>query len=275
MIRNVRVRINGGISIISAFSNGLGGAVSVDLPMEITITKSDSNPSDQVIGKTISFIENRLNLSGSYSVNVESGIPVSAGLKSSSALTLGIILGMISINDLHLDDVQILKEAALASVANGTSLTGAFDDLCSCLFGGYCITDNMKMEILARGQIPEYPVLIAYPEGIRRTTSGISLENFSHYSACFDRIFRQAVDGNILEAMDLNGFAMGSILGLDLIAVGSLLRMGAGHASQSGKGPALYGIFENGIPEVVKMIPGYMHVQTRFSNRRAIVAEVS
>ncbi|MGC8505564.1 MAG: shikimate kinase [Thermoplasmata archaeon] len=275
MIKKVRVRINGGISIISAFSNGLGGAASIDLPMEITMTESASDSSDQVIRKTISFIEKRLNLSGSYSVHVESRIPVSAGLKSSSALTLGIILGMISINDLHLDDVQILKEAALASIANGTSLTGAFDDLCSCLYGGYCITDNRKMEILARGQIPEYPVMIAYPQGIGRTTSGISLENFSHYSACFDRIFRQAMDGNVLEAMDLNGFVMGSILGIDLMAIGSLLRMGSGHASQSGKGPAIYGVFEKGIPRGVKLFTGYGRVQTRFSNRRADVKEVS
>jgi len=274
-IRAVKVRINGGISVLSAFSNWIGGSAAIDLPMEIVMSRSDSPPENRIVNDTISYLAGRLKTDRNYSVKVKSRIPVSAGLKSSSALTLGVLLGMVSLNEYQADDLEILKLAGLASISNGTSLTGAFDDLCSCFFGGYCVTDNRKMEIMKKGELPDHSVIIAYPIDNQRITSSISLEKFSRYSGCFDRISRNALDGNIFQAMDMNGFIMGSILGIDLRAIGALLDLGSGHASQSGKGPALFGIFDGDIPERIDLPSGYELIRTRFSNRKASVVEVT
>jgi shikimate kinase len=274
-IRAVKVSINGGISVLSAFSNWIGGSASIELPMEIVMSRSDSPPENRIVNDTVSYLAGRLKMDRNYSVEVKSKIPVSAGLKSSSALTLGVLLGMISLNEYQADNLEILKLADLASISNGTSLTGAFDDLCSCFFGGYCITDNRKMEILKKGELPDRSVIIAYPIDNHRITSGISMEKFSRYSGCFDQISRQALDGNIFQAMDMNGFIMGSILGIDLRAIGSLLNLGCVHASQSGKGPALFGIFDEDIPERIDLPSVYGLIRTRFSNRKASVVEVT
>ncbi len=242
-MKSITLRANGGLSVVSAFATGKGGACSVDLPMEVTVSMSHGVTQQDGIRNIIEFLAERKIARGNYSVSITSMIPEANGLKSSSALVLSVIYGILKLEGISMSDADLLEISAEASIANGTSVTGAVDDLAACLYGGYCLTDNREHIVKRRGKLGNQSVIIVPRRERKILSSTIRIAPSGNLQDCFLRAYSMAENGNIYGAMEMNGFIMGAYTGIDFAGIGSLLRRGALYASQSGKGPALFAIF--------------------------------
>jgi shikimate kinase len=262
------IKTSGGISILSAFVNGFGAAVAIDLPMftEINFSEID-NFHNNAIGDTVNFMRNKYSLEGKYSINIRSDIPQGMGLKSSSAMALSIVYGILKLNNIHAESEEMLKMAAEASIINKTSITGAIDDLSMAYYGGFCFTNNKENVVISRHRVEEkYIILETGMEKIE--TYNIRNMDFSGYKNYYSKILKLLENGNIYESMMLNGLAFSD--GRDMPVINMMLSTGAIYAGRSGKGPAIIGIYdddlcmENSFKELMKC--GYKVIKSRFNN---------
>lgn len=239
-----RIRCNGGLSVLSAFANGKGAAISLDLPMEILMEKDERGRTRNLstIDLTFSYMNSVFKCGTNYRVKIRSSIPPSNGLKSSSALTLSLVRGYLWLNQIELDPDTIIAHAARASIKNKTSVTGGYDDLSASYYGGLCITDNTSMRIIERRTVATLPVLIV-ADRARRRSGSIDLSIFRKLSKLSDSILRMILNGYLYESMILNGYACGAITGISSDIISDMYTLGAIYAGQSGKGPAVFGIF--------------------------------
>ena len=68
-----------------------------------------------------------------------------------------------------MSDEDILKLGAKTSIQTKVSITGAYDDACACHFGGFNVTDNLKMKLLHRELAPkELQAIIFLPKSRKR-----------------------------------------------------------------------------------------------------------
>ncbi len=270
---SVRVHCNSGISALSAFSTGYGAAVALDLQMVVDATEGKP-PEDPAIARTLEFLSERFQTDNMVNVRVVEEIPQGIGLKSSSALTLCVVESFLRIKAIDIPTESKLSLSAEASLSNGTSITGAFDDAAASALGGLCITDNTGMRIISRRQIEENPVLIVHSPA-RRKTSSLKDMDFSSLRKIYDDMFEMLGEGRWIETACLNGFVLGSLLGIDHRAVGEMFLQGAEYSSQCGKGPAVFGIFrDKDLAARASMhfsSEGYATILTRFTNSPMVV----
>lgn len=226
---------------------------------------------------TLSYLDEIFGYGTDFNVQVESRVPSAAGLKSSSAFTLGIVLAYLRLNGKNLSDAETIRITAEASIVNGTSITGGADDISSSLLGGFCLANNTERTLMMRKEMEEKPVLILYSN--RKTmTRDLKNRDFSSLYSISDGMHNMILSGHIFESMVLNGFLYGSILGIDSETIGRLYSSGAVYAGQSGKGPALFAIFDRAedaqLARREVSLPSYTSVLTRFSNRRTTIEDV-
>lgn len=244
-MHSVKVTCNGGISALSAFFNGKGCSVALDLPMELVMSEVEApfTRNERAVEKTLDILRERFGVKQSYNVIVQKGIPRGKGLKSSSVMTLSVALAFLRLNGQTMRDEELLGMCADLSIRNKTSLTGAYDDLCSSYYGGVCLTDNGKRELIMRDRITDDEVLLAYPRSGRRSAS-VNSQEMKKYSKHAERIFELVKNGLYYEAMSLNGTILGNILGQYPEITRYFLSTGAIYSSQCGKGPAIFGIYD-------------------------------
>jgi shikimate kinase len=280
-LEKIEVTVNGGLSVMSAFFNGKGAAVAIDLPMVTTVARTGKPDLNPVVSKTLEFMDRRYRTGKGYSVSIKSMIPMENGMKSSSAMTLSIIYAIDRINELHMEEEDLLRSAAEASIYNGTSVTGALDDICACYFGGFCHTDNTAMEIIERREVDNDPVLIAYSLNGRKS-GDVDISSFALYRKRSAEIERHIQKGDIYGAMVYNGTIISAVNGTHMDKVSYFLKHGATHSSQNGKGPAVFAIFadldemEEAYRGFTDLSKGWGIIKSCFSNKglasRRIVA---
>ncbi len=276
-MHSVKVRCNAGISALSAFFNGKGCSVALDLPVEIVISEAERPfaGTERAVDKTVDLLKQRFNVTHSYSVSSSRGIPRGKGLKSSSAMTLSVTMGFLRLNGIDLSEEELLDLCADLSIKNGTSSTGAYDDLCSSYYGGACLTDNTKRELITRENIREETVLLAYTkEG--RSSSSVNLDEMAKYRRHADTILSLVEEGLYFEAMSMNGTLLGSIFGQKSELIRYLLSSGASYSSQCGKGPAVFGIYEHyydaeSAAKGLHKFTSTGHKQTLFTNKAVMI----
>lgn len=271
-MEKLMIRCNGGVSALSAFFTGFGSSIALDMPLEITMSESEEiqQRGTGAITRTLDLLEERFHIGGSYRISVNSTIPRGKGLKSSSALTLAIISGFLELNGISMGEGEMLGMAADISIENGTSSTGAYDDLSSAYYGGLCFTDNKQRKLLFRREVEKSPVLIAYDRS-RRSSSSVNLDEMARYTNHAERIMDLIREGRQREAMVLNGNLLGYIYGQNSTLVRFLLSSGALYSGQCGKGPSVFAIFRNEeemANAVREMEPGFkvQYRKTSFSN---------
>lgn len=262
------IKTNGGLSVLSAFVNGYGAAISIALPMYTEIKKSgeDIFPTPE-IADTVNFLRNRFSIQDKYSININSQIPMGMGLKSSSAMTLSLIYGIFKINHMDIAPQEVLKIASEASIHNKTSVTGAIDDLSIAYYGGFCFTDNSSNRIISKQQVEEKYIILELQDRMALTYDMRNMD-FSGYRNYYGRLLDLVKNGRILESMMLNGYIFSD--GTETQIVKKMLGTGAIYAGRSGKGPAIFGIYEteSSMESSFKQLTseGYNVIRSRFNN---------
>ncbi len=137
--------VHGAVSLVNAIANKKGATLGISLTVEavvetspgkgIVIQSKNKTLSSRLINKTIEKILSKKDLEqNKITVSLESEIPTGYGLKSSSAISSAVALACSKIFKPKMTDKQILLAGVEASIESKVSITGAYDDACSCYF---------------------------------------------------------------------------------------------------------------------------------------------
>ncbi len=179
-------------------------------------------------------------------VRVRSEIPVSRGLKSSSAVSNAIVLASTRALGLEMMDRDILLEGIEESIKAGVTITGAFDDACACFYGGAVLTDNKNFEILKQSPMDEDLELVIHVPDRRIEKRSVKGLDFTRIQKQVDKAFDLAMEGQFLKAMELNSRAYSRVLDVSEDIAELARKNGALAAGISGTGPATVAVCERG-----------------------------
>ncbi|GBC69124.1 Homoserine kinase [archaeon HR01] len=254
-------RAYGAVSIVNAISTGRGAALSVDLYTEatvrldsgrgVTLETAEKDMDSSLVAAVVKQVSEALDIHlDGCAVWTSSTIPVAVGLKSSSSAAVATALALLDALEAEMDDLEILRNVAQASIASGTSITGALDDAAACMLGGVVVTDNRRGEVVKREVLQPMEVVIAVPS-MRTYTRNFRAELLSPIRGLVEEAHRMALEGEYWKAMTLNGILHAAALGLSTEPVINALRAGAVAAGVSGTGPAVAAVAEAGRAEAV------------------------
>ena len=277
--------VHGAVSLVNAIANKKGATLGISLIVEavvetssgkgIVIQSKNKTLSSRLINKTIEKILSKKDLEqNKITVTLESEIPTGYGLKSSSAISSAVALACSKIFKPNMTDQQILLAGVDASIESKVSITGAYDDACSCYFGGFNVTDNAKKKIIHSEKIPSNLVAVIFiPKNRKRG----NVKNLKTLSSVFDNAWKLAKNQNYWEAMIINGLATSTILNSDPSVITNLLDKGAIAASVSGNGPAIAAIVKKGNESNVKRVFSSLEgsiIVSKVNNKKAEVHEL-
>lgn len=277
--------VHGAISIVNAIANKKGATLGISLVVEATVETSpgkgisiqskNNTLSSRLINKTIEKIVPAKDLEqNKIAVTLESEIPTGYGLKSSSAISSAVALACSKLFKPNFTDQQILLAGVDASIESKVSITGAYDDACSCYFGGINVTDNEKKRIIHSEKTPQNLMAIIFvPKNRKRG----NVKNLKTLASVFDNAWKMAKNADYWSAMIINGLATSAILDSDPKIIANLLENGALGASVSGNGPAIAAIVKKGNEEKIKKIFSALEgttIVSKINNKKAEVHEL-
>jgi len=278
---------HGAITIVNAMATGKGAALGVRLWTKATVTLTD-NPgqirariledpteSTSLICTTAKIILNEFAAKKHGAiVETESNIPIAVGLKSSSAASNAVAAATLATLSHQTDGINIVRLGVRSSLRARVTLTGAFDDACACYFGGLVVTDNRTRRILRRFRPSERNHILLHVPKSKKYSGNIRKDSFKRITRLVGLTHQEALRGNYLLSLTLNGIAYSSILGYDLSPVTDALEAGAIAAGLSGKGPAIAAIVPDRKVEHVisawNSYPGRI-IETALNLRKATV----
>jgi len=280
-----KATVHGAISLVNAIAIKKGATLGIALKVEVTVEASSGNGiilksknkslSSRLINKTVEKIVSKKDLGqNKITITLDSEIPAGYGLKSSSAISSAVALACAKIFKSKFTDKQILLAGVDASIESKVSITGAYDDACSCYYGGFNVTDNAKKKRIHFEKGPTNLVVVIFiPKNRKRG----NLKNLKPLSSVFEKAWELARKANYWEAMIINGLTTASILNSDPEIITSLIEKGALGASVSGNGPAVAAITkkenEANIKKVFSALEGNLII-SKVSNKKAEVHEL-
>jgi len=240
---------HGAATIVNAIAHGKGAAFGIDLSTTAEVSLSQGNGvevelqdnEDPILA--IRCVENVLaeyapDEEFGANVRTESNIPVSRGLKSSSAAANAVVLATLDALSVDLDPLAAIRIGTRSAVEAGVSVTGAFDDATASLMGGVVVTDNRSEKILRMDRLPDsMDVLIHVPE-FRIRKGSLPLERIRALAPVAKTAFDLAMEGEYYWALTLNGICYSAALNLDQELAMEAMQKGAVAAGVSGTGPA-------------------------------------
>ena len=281
----VKATIHGAVSLVSAIANKKGATLGISLKVEATIETSEGKGiiiqsenkslSSRLINKTIERIVSKKDLEkNKIVITLTSEIPTGYGLKSSSAISSVVALACAKIFKPKLTDQQILLAGVEASIESKVSITGAYDDACSCYYGGFNVTDNGKRNRMHFEKAPSNLIAVIFiPKNRKRG----NLKKLKILSPIFNNAWELAKGKKYWESMTINGLATSSILNSDPKIIIDLIEKGALAASISGNGPSIAAIVKKENESNVKKIFGNLEgsiIVSKINNKKAEVHEL-
>ena len=283
---------HGAVSIINAFATGKGGAMGIDLWTRSRVSLKEhhkgvsgfvtSDPSESselivtVAEKTLEHYGYAGKVGGE--VVTTSNLPIAVGLKSSSAAANATALATAAALGEQPDEDVLLEIGVESSLQSGVSLTGALDDSYASYHGGVVLADNLRRKVEKVFNIPRDVRLLLLVPQRKRYTGTLNKSQFKPIQRIVDIAYREALAGNIWDAMTLNGFAYSTILQEDLGPAIAALRAGAVGVGLTGKGPTIVSVVEGSDSERVKqalsIFPGKV-VETTPNQTEALIEDLT
>ena len=280
-----KATVHGAVSLVSAIANKKGATLGISLKVVVEIEttpgkgiiiKSENKSlSSRLINKTIEKIVSKEDLEqNKITVTLDSEIPTGYGLKSSSAISSAVALACAKIFKSKFTDQEILLAGVEASIESKVSITGAYDDACSCYYGGFNVTDNAKKERIKHEKGPSNLIAVIFiPKNRKRG----NLKNLKVFASVFENAWELAKKTKYWDAMIINGLATTSILNSEPKIIANLIEKGALGASISGNGPSIAAITkkenESAMRKVFSTLEGKIIV-SKISNIKAEVYEM-
>tara|TARA_Y100000996_G_scaffold393915_1_gene357816 strand:+ start:64 stop:918 length:855 start_codon:yes stop_codon:yes gene_type:complete len=246
----VVAKVFGAVSMVNAIATGKGATLGIDTFVEtkltrkegkgIHITSENKSISSRLINQIIkNMIPEKILEKNKLELDFRSNIPTGYGLKSSSAISSAVALSCAKSFRKKIGDEEILRLGAKTSIQTKVSITGAYDDACACHFGGFNVTDNLKMKLIHRELAPkDLQVVIFLPKSRKRG----NLKKLKEFHNAFEKSWHLAEKSDYWNACILNGIATTSILNSEPELIMRLMENGALCATISGNGPSIIAI---------------------------------
>ena len=261
----VESNVHGAISIVNAIATGNGATLGIDTFVKTRLETKDGNGiyitadnktiSSRLINRVIQNSVPKKQLEKiRLELDFESNIPTGYGLKSSSAISTGVVMACSKAFNRKLTDKQILKIGVQSSIESKVSITGAYDDACGCYYGGFNVTNNYKRNLVFRHPAPNnLQAIIFLPKSRKRG----NVKNLKNFKPAFEKAWELAKNNDYWNASILNGIATSSILNSSPELIFKLIEKGAISATISGNGPSIVAIIKKG---------HYSHIKKEFSS---------
>jgi len=269
---------HGAGTIVNAIANGRGAAFGVDLRTEAEVELDSSGIIDvriegfegegpELAERCVRNVLAKTAKDEGYGAKVttRSQIPISRGLKSSSAAANAIVLATLDALGVKFDPIKAIKIGTKSAIEAKVSVTGAFDDACASMLGGVVITDNRTERLLKRDRLPEGMKAVIHVPPFQVRKGSLPLERFKAMAPAAQAAFERAKKGEYKEAMIINSLACTSALGLSMEPTYKALAAGAYAAGLSGTGPAT----------VILVEEGRLHsITSLFEDKELIIADI-
>ncbi len=242
-------------TIINAIATWKGAAFSIELKTEAEVVLTDSKNIQGYMeeGGDTRLIERCVELTllhfGSTSgakVATMSEIPIASGLKSSSAAANAVVLATLDALGEKLEPLEAVKIGVQAAIEAKVTITGAFDDACASMLGGFVITDNKRKELINRVERDSEVLILAPDKKVFSSDTNVARSRL--IGRWVELAYNEALDGNFEKAMTLNGFLYCAALGFSTEPMMAALEVGIEGVSLSGTGPAYTAL---GSPELL------------------------
>jgi len=246
---------HGAGTIINAIATWKGAAFGIELKTEAEVVLSDSNKiqgymeeggDTRLIERAVELTLSRFGSTSGAKVATKSEIPIASGLKSSSAAANAVVLATLEALGEKLEPLEAVKIGVQAALDAKVTITGAFDDACASMLGGFVITDNKKKELISRAERDSEVLILA--SGIKVFSSSTNVARSRLIGRWVEMAYNEALEGNYEKAMTLNGFLYCSALGFSTEPMMVALEVGIEGVSLSGTGPAYTAL---GSPELL------------------------
>lgn len=240
---------HGSITVINAMPCGIGATIGVALRTDATFVPEGDGRTVRINNDVSENTEMaRICVRKAYeaagveepadwTLDTDSQIPVSRGLKSSSCACNAILRAVFDELGHDMDQVELIRLGVQCAREAKVTVTGSFDDACGCGLGGLVMTDNRSDTVIDRRDIGDYDVIIHVPEfKIRKT--GLPLDRLHSIASELRPAIDMAMD-DPFAAMTLNGRLISEASGVDNGIADRAVEMGALGAGMSGSGPAV------------------------------------
>jgi len=241
---------HGAISIVNGISTRKGAAIALSLYakvyMEYNVSdytiinfRTNQQANTLLIQKVVEKIVKINNWKGIHAnIFVDSQIPVSVGLKSSSAVAIALFRSFSYKKD------DMLELVSQSNIEAGISITGAFDDAASCYYNGITIADNEKNVVIKNIPSETWHVLICIPKYTIQKNN-IDKSQYDIHKKEFEEALSCLIEGDTIKAIEKNGIAMSKICNIDLNHIKKELEgTNALVVSISGAGPAVFILYK-------------------------------
>lgn len=246
----------GAISVLNAIPCGIGATIGVDLCTKVLFEPCDGPTRINIVrrrglgdGLVKTCVRRALERIGkdpsiNYRLKVDSQIPPSRGLKSSSSVSNATICAVLDYYDVQMDELDIIRLGVECAIECNVTITGAFDDACGCHLGGLVVTENSERRLISRRELPKYDVLICSPKE-KITKDKVDVSRYRDRRDEFEALAHD-VEGHPLDVLTKNGAAVAEIAGISNDIAEVALAQGAVAAGVSGTGPAVAIVCEPG-----------------------------
>lgn len=246
----------GAITVINAMPMGIGATIGIELKTEAEFipggdhkTVNILNDPDEDTTMARYCVEKAYNVMNKkepsgWKLTINSEIPVSRGLKSSSSACNAILHAVFDECDYSINPVTLVDHGVSCAKKAKVTVTGSFDDACGCELGGLVITNNSENQIILHRDMDPHDVVLYIPtEKIRKST--IDLEELQKVGTEINAALG-ITEFYPFSAMTMNGRIISRVSGVDNSIAEMALVNGALGAGMSGSGPAIAIVLEEG-----------------------------
>ncbi len=251
-------KASGAGTVINAIATYKGSAFGIDLwtyaevelgddfsgiEGEIEIEGEKSADADtRLIERCVGSVLRKFDLPLRGYVRTRSEIPIGSGLKSSSAAANAAVVATLDAIGEEANALDAIRMGVDAALDVGVSITGAFDDACASLLGGFVITDNKSRELIKRTE-KDSEVLILVPHE-KAFTADTDVKRSRLIAPWVNIAYELALEERFEDAMTLNGFLYCAALNFDPEPMVKALECGVQGVSLSGTGPSFVALVD-------------------------------
>ncbi|MGE4275247.1 MAG: shikimate kinase [Candidatus Methanomethylophilaceae archaeon] len=241
-------RSHSAISVINAIPCGIGAVIGTELRTEAEFhlgddalrvdIENDPQADDRLARVCVLRTLESLGMEERGGMlRVDSEIPISRGLKSSSAAANAIVQAVCSAVGAEMGRMEMVHLGVRCALEAGVTVTGAFDDACGCMFGGFVMTDNTRRQVIFADDFEPMDVIIHVPAARIEKKDG----RITRLDTLRDRMpaLLQLAMRDPLAALTVNGRLVAEAMGLDDSVADAAMLHGASAAGITGTGPAV------------------------------------
>ncbi len=246
----------GAVTVVNAMACGIGCTIGTELCTEAVFDLSgcartvdiiqDPSEDSAMARICVASVFDRFGLEEpeGWTLRINSNIPISRGLKSSSSACNAIISAVLDALCEKLETMDMIRLGVACAKKAKVTVTGSFDDACGCHLGGLVMTDNRSDTLIFDRDFDTKDVVIFVPEVKIRKTA-LPLDKIA---AVRDKVAKivETAKTDPMAALTENGRVYAKAIGVDNSMADKAMDNGALAAGMTGSGPAIVALTEKG-----------------------------